>query len=538
MNTWSAHHDDNPMPGRLRRRPSAISVVLALVVSAVMAVGATDARAVTVDTAPVWPIADVIAAPPPIPQMPTAGEAPPDDQIADPVTPGAVCGGWQLQENYGGRWPATARWWEYRCTYEYYFYYNPCSGGGACNAFCPECFVEIETRTDYFYWAGSDPAFYGEDYFYDFYYTENLDIPPSTISAWWDAPTAHWYDLGYLLTVSKQGGGSGAVTSTPAGIDCGNTCQASFATGTAVTLNATADPSSTFTGWSGDCIGTGACQVRMDWTRSVVASFDPDVKELTVYKQGTGSGTVTSTPAGIDCGTTCQASFATGTAVTLIATADPTSTFTGWSGDCTGTGTCQITMDRDRWVSPTFAPIVPNQTPTPRFTVSCVGVTCHFDGRASTDIDGTVVAHWWDLGDASPLAGGSTADHAYATGGTYTVTLTVTDDGHLSASSSQLVTVRPTVPGAPHSVTARAYGTTAEVRFSAPTSDGGSPIASYTARCGSSNGGITRQAQGAASPVNVPKLSGGKTYTCTVGATNAIGTGPASAPSAPFRVPR
>ena len=93
------------------------------------------------------------------------------------------------------------------------------------------------------------------------------------------------------------------------------------------------------------------------------------------------------------------------------------------------------------------------------------------------------------------------------------------------------------MPGLPRSVTARAIGGTGEVRFSAPLSDGGSPTTGYTARCASSNGGVTRQAQGPASPVNVPSLSRGKTYTCTVRATNIVGTGPASSPSSPFRVP-
>ena len=622
MNTWSAHHHVNPTLGRLRGRPRAISVLLGLAASVVIGVGATDAQAVTVETAPVWPVADVIAGPPPIPEMPTAGEAPPDDQIADPITAGAVCSGWHLQDRYGDRWSAGSTWWEYQCTYDASYYYNPCPGP-ACPAFCPECYWELQAWTDYFYWNGSSAVFYGEAYYYSIVYVE-ADYSPPPIDTWWDAPTARWYKLGYLLTVSKQGGGDGVVTSTPAGIDCGDTCQATFdGDNPSVTLTATPDPSSIFAGWGGDCSGTGGCQVTMDRTRSVTAHFYPNVKELTVYKQGTGSGTVTSTPAGIDCANTCHASFATGSAVTLTATADPSSTFTGWSGDCTGTGTCQVTMDGDRWVSPTFATIVPNQPPTPRFTFSCLGVTCRFDGSASTDSDGTIVAyHWdfgdqsgtshieptdehtyyqagtynvaltvvddggasatsppqavtatnaaptasftfnctnltcsfdgrrsadsdgtivsyrWDFGDASPPAGGSTAEHTYATAGTYTVTLTVIDNGHLSASASQLVTVPPTVPGAPQSVTARANGTTAEVRFSAPVSDGGSPITGYTARCASSNGGVTRQAQGPASPVYVPKLSGGKTYTCTVWATNAVGTGPPSAPSAPFRVPR
>jgi uncharacterized repeat protein (TIGR01451 family)/uncharacterized repeat protein (TIGR02543 family) len=75
---------------------------------------------------------------------------------------------------------------------------------------------------------------------------------------------------------------------------------------------------------------------------------------LTVTKAGSGSGTVTSSPAGIDCGTTCSSSFPNGTMVTLTATADAGSTFTGWAGDCSGTGPCVVTMDQDRTVTATF----------------------------------------------------------------------------------------------------------------------------------------------------------------------------------------
>jgi hypothetical protein len=82
---------------------------------------------------------------------------------------------------------------------------------------------------------------------------------------------------------------------------------------------------------------------------------------LTVTKLGSGSGTVTSSPSGIDCGATCTAAFSNGTMVTLTATPDAGSTFTGWSGDCTGTGPCVVTMDQDRAVTATFdiAPATP-----------------------------------------------------------------------------------------------------------------------------------------------------------------------------------
>jgi uncharacterized protein (DUF2141 family) len=163
----------------------------------------------------------------------------------------------------------------------------------------------------------------------------------------------------FALTVTKDGTGSGTVTSSPAGIDCGSTCSANFTAGTQVTLTATADTGSTFTGWTGaGCSGTGTCVVTMDSAKSVTATFDttPPVEyTLTVTKDGTGSGTVTSSPAGIDCGGTCSANFSAGTVVTLTATADTGSTFTGWTGvGCSGAGTCVVTMDSAKSVQATF----------------------------------------------------------------------------------------------------------------------------------------------------------------------------------------
>ena len=84
---------------------------------------------------------------------------------------------------------------------------------------------------------------------------------------------------------------------------------------------------------------------------------------LTASKAGTGGGSVTSAPAGVDCGSTCSTTFDAGTAVTLTATAAAGSSFTGWGGDCSGTGACQVTMSADHTVSATFdtnAPVAPN----------------------------------------------------------------------------------------------------------------------------------------------------------------------------------
>lgn len=70
--------------------------------------------------------------------------------------------------------------------------------------------------------------------------------------------------------------------------------------------------------------------------------------DLTVSKSGTGNGTITSSPAGIDCGTDCAEEFLSGTTVTLTATASSGSYFAGWTGDCASCGTspeCQVIVN-------------------------------------------------------------------------------------------------------------------------------------------------------------------------------------------------
>jgi 5-hydroxyisourate hydrolase-like protein (transthyretin family) len=76
---------------------------------------------------------------------------------------------------------------------------------------------------------------------------------------------------------------------------------------------------------------------------------------LTVLKSGTGSGTVTSSPAGINCGSDCSESYDQGTSVTLTATPASGSIFGGWSGACSGTGTCVVIMNADIAVTAAFS---------------------------------------------------------------------------------------------------------------------------------------------------------------------------------------
>jgi M6 family metalloprotease-like protein/uncharacterized repeat protein (TIGR02543 family) len=74
---------------------------------------------------------------------------------------------------------------------------------------------------------------------------------------------------------------------------------------------------------------------------------------LTVAKGGTGTGTVTSSPSGINCGGDCNQEYVEDTVVTLTATPTNGSRFDGWTGDCTGTS-CQVTMDAARNVTANF----------------------------------------------------------------------------------------------------------------------------------------------------------------------------------------
>jgi hypothetical protein len=157
------------------------------------------------------------------------------------------------------------------------------------------------------------------------------------------------------LSVTKNGTGSGTVTSSPTGISCGSTCSANFPAGSSVSLSASAASGSAFAGWSGDCTGTGACNLTMNQARSVTATFNTATTySLSVTKTGSGAGTVTSSPSGISCGSTCSASFAEGTSVSLTASPASGSTFTGWSGACSGTGGCSVTMSQARSVSANF----------------------------------------------------------------------------------------------------------------------------------------------------------------------------------------
>jgi len=170
---------------------------------------------------------------------------------------------------------------------------------------------------------------------------------------------------GHALTVANaDGAGLGKVQSSPAGISCLYGCQSTTAVynaTTKVTLKETPAKHFHFAGWSGDCTGTGACEVSMGADREVKALFTRNTAySLTLARTGAGKGIVRSHPTGINCGYTCisvTASYDEGEEVLLeVSKVALGSTFGGWSGGgCSGTApTCTVAISEAKEVKAEF----------------------------------------------------------------------------------------------------------------------------------------------------------------------------------------
>lgn len=177
---------------------------------------------------------------------------------------------------------------------------------------------------------------------------------PCTIAVTEDVEVTAAFGLNYTLVVTQPGNGNGSVTSSPAGIACGLDCSEVYAMGTSVALTATPSANSIFAGWSGGCTGSGGCTLPINSAVGVSATFTLRQYMLSVISAGNGGGVVTSTPGGITCPSQCSQAFNHGQMVTLGATPNVQSVFTGWSGACSGTGTCTVAMDQVRSVTATF----------------------------------------------------------------------------------------------------------------------------------------------------------------------------------------
>jgi hypothetical protein len=169
---------------------------------------------------------------------------------------------------------------------------------------------------------------------------------------------------GHQLKVVKTGTGNGTIAggsvANPTAIECGAGCETTLEDGAVVTLTVSPDSHSTFTGWTGcdEEPSPTECKLTLGVDREVKANFVSH--KLTVAKQGPGTGTITSSPAGISCGATCASGFPEGAEVTLSATPDAGSRINDWSGcdqvlGAPGAQECKLTLTADAKVTATFS---------------------------------------------------------------------------------------------------------------------------------------------------------------------------------------
>jgi hypothetical protein len=205
-----------------------------------------------------------------------------------------------------------------------------------------------------------------------------FDVAPSAKPAkpWWPYAVAAGLVLvvlavvGWLVlrgdgtstgTLAVKVSGNGSVASTPTGVSCPPGCQASYPTGTAVTLTATAASGATFGSWQNCPAPNGAsCQVTITTgAQTVTATFA--VANWTINVQvfpGFTGGSVTAT-GGRTCAAECNFTYPVGTAVVLNAVPAAGFRFDQWAGACnTATGrtnpTCTLTFTSNTGVRAVF----------------------------------------------------------------------------------------------------------------------------------------------------------------------------------------
>lgn len=150
----------------------------------------------------------------------------------------------------------------------------------------------------------------------------------------------------YPLTINLIGNGTGKVDGTD--IDCGSTCAKNIPAGQIITLTARAEDGSIFTGWAGVCGAniSADCVLTLNEAKEVTATFDLKSYPLITIITGTGSGTITKSPDSL--------TYTHGTTVTLTATAESGSNFTGWRGECSGTSDCVIAIGSSKTITAVF----------------------------------------------------------------------------------------------------------------------------------------------------------------------------------------
>jgi uncharacterized repeat protein (TIGR02543 family) len=158
--------------------------------------------------------------------------------------------------------------------------------------------------------------------------------------------TAHFAQVTYNLTMAVDPVGGGT-TNPSVGVHI-------YPAGTVVNVTATPTTGYTFINWSGACTGSGSCSVTMDASKTVTAHFAQETRTLTVAVDPVGGGTTD--PA---VGTHL---YALGAVVPITATPAIGYVFSSWSGACTGSGSCSVTMDADKTVTAHFVQMTYNLT--------------------------------------------------------------------------------------------------------------------------------------------------------------------------------
>jgi hypothetical protein len=225
------------------------------------------------------------------------------------------------------------------------------------------------------------------------------------------APTTA--DPSQTLTVTKAGSATGTVTSSPAGIDCGSACEAEYPEGETVTLTGAGGANAKAVEWEGcDAVSPqNRCEVTMSEAKLVTARFDLVKRKLTVAKAGSGTGTVTSSPAGIDCGSVCEAEYDSGTEVTLSAALGPDTEAVKWSGcgSVDGEGKCEVTLHGARTVTATFSlaqgelKVGKGGLGTGTVTSSPAGISCGSTCAFAFDEGATVTLTGAPTGETEPV---------------------------------------------------------------------------------------------------------------------------------------
>lgn len=254
----------------------------------------------------------------------------------------------------------------------------------------------------------------------------------------------------FALNVDLAGNGSGSVSSNLGKIDCGETCADNYAYGTTVNLTPSAGADSVLASWGGACSGTGPCSVTLTADTVVTATFAKKQFPLTVHIAGDGSGQVSSVPAGIGCSqSTCSANFEIGTPVALSAAGFAGSSFAGWSGACSGTASCPLTMNSANEVTATFSlnagaasievsgKLFPGQPLTYTANLNMNNVTqCTWDFGDGNTEECDLPASTAGVGTVHDITVQTT--HSYAQTGTYLITVTAVNDAGTVVASQQI----------------------------------------------------------------------------------------------------